>query len=729
MNRRRCGKEHCLARDTFVPQTIVWRLPFPKWKIMHQMKTLETISKLLLDLESKKVRYVHWKSNNNIDRALSGLDDLDILVHPDDAVIAQKVFVSLRFIRGYSSKDRWQPNIFHYYAMEPCGSQLVHLHLHYALTLGYDYHKNYTLPVIDWYFHGRERYREVYLPAPEKEYILLVIRTLIKNARLASLAEFPTRQISGIRRRKRPSRIAAAALNELAYLRAQTDENAIKTALLTSGLPFSIERFAVLAAVASGKVEIRALHQAAAETKLALASTRDKSEIVSLLLATFRINIGRIKRLKTKFSGIKSDSKIPQFGGRIIAFIGGDGAGKSTNVSVAFNIFSRHLRTSQIHIGKPRRSPLGTGYSVLAKLVKMGGGSPLANNLRHLALAHNRLREYQRAQRDREAGTIVVMDRLPHPAITSMDGPRIRAVQSGLHARLAAAERRLYDRISGVDLIVAIKLDPEIACARRPEDDRKSLLERSGEIWTQDWDAAHMLTVNSGEMSFSDVERTILNRVWKELSSPFLRLEILGTTGAGKSTLTDALVDQLSNATSKIPYRRDVIALGVPALQALRVTGVPLSPFQIEMWKSLSHLFYFRKACRRKKITKTRPAMHMILDQGPIFRATQAAKEGLIPQGGQITAETIQWFNELKGIGLFLPADSSELRRRVLARKHQPKHAKLSNDEFEKFAEEYDVLYKALKGKIVREIEISSRSKELTLEKALAAVAEGRCNQ
>lgn len=685
------------------------------------MQTLETISKLLLGLERNKVRYVHWKSNNNIDRALSGLDDLDILVHPDDAVAAQKVFAGLRFIRGYSPKDRWQPNISHYYAIESCGSQLVHLHLHYSLTLGYDYHKNFTLPVMDWYFHRRERYREVYLPAPEKEYILLVIRTLIKSARLVSVAEFPIRQIRSISRRKRPSQ--SAALDELAYLRAQTDENAIKIALLASGLPFTMERFVVLAKAASGKVGVRALHQTAAATKSALASTRDKSEIVSLLLATFRINVGRIKKLKSKLSGLNPNSKFPQYGGRIIAFIGGDGAGKSTNVSVTFNILARHLRTSQIHIGRPRRSPLGTVYSALAKLVHLVYGGPLAKNLRHLALAHNRLREFQRAQRDREAGTIVVMDRLPHPAIISMDGPRIRGIQSGLHARLAAAERRIYDRIGGVDLIVVIKLDPEIACTRRPEDDRELLLERSGEIWTQDWDAAHMLTVNSCEMSFSDMERTILNRVWQELSSPFLRLEILGTTGAGKSTLAGALVDQYSNATTEVPYRRNVVALGGPALQALRVTGVPLSTSQIKIWKNLTHLLYFQKACRRKSITKTRPAMHLILDQGPIFRATQAAKVGLISQGGEITAETIKCFDKLKGIGIFLVADRGELRRRVLARKHMPKHAKLSESEFEKFAEEYDGLYWKLRNKFFREIEISSKSKELTLEKTLAALA------
>ena len=37
----------------------------------------------LENLEKSNIRYVHWKSNTHIKLALSGIDDLDILIDPN----------------------------------------------------------------------------------------------------------------------------------------------------------------------------------------------------------------------------------------------------------------------------------------------------------------------------------------------------------------------------------------------------------------------------------------------------------------------------------------------------------------------------------------------------------------------------------------------------------------------------------------------------------------------
>ena len=41
---------------------------------------MKGIEEFLLQLEKKRINYVHWKSNTNIQDALKGVDDLDILV-------------------------------------------------------------------------------------------------------------------------------------------------------------------------------------------------------------------------------------------------------------------------------------------------------------------------------------------------------------------------------------------------------------------------------------------------------------------------------------------------------------------------------------------------------------------------------------------------------------------------------------------------------------------------
>lgn len=689
------------------------------------MHTLETISRLLSGFENEGVRYVHWKSNNNIHLALSGHDDLDILVHPEDAAATRSVLSELHFIQGKSDKDAWQPNMYHFFAQDAGSNQLVHLHLHYALTLGFDYHKNFTLPVLEWYLEDRRHNGVIFLPAPEREYIIMVIRTLIKNSRSAAIAEFPMRQIRNLIR-KQPSGQTSAS-KELEWLHAQIDDASVKDALTSSGLSLEPTQFLKLAKIAASN-DGTSLRMAAADLKKSLAATRQTSEAVSLWLSVKRINRIRLATLKTKIGGPAPHAKRPEFGGRIIAFIGGDGAGKSTNVSQTYKTLSRHLSVTQIHIGRPRRSASGLTMSIVAKILHALGQQDLAQNFKHLALAYNREKEFNRAQTARNAGSIVIMDRLPHNAITWMDAPRICTPQSRLEHKLATIERRIYNRIQGVDLIVVLKLDPQIACTRRPEDDRDTLLERSGEIWRQDWLAQHMMTVNTGDMSLKEVERAILDQVWHEISQPFLRLEILGTTGAGKSTLARGLAHEMSNARTSLPYHKYPCAMMVSAAQALLITGLPRTRFDIQVWKNLAQLLTFRRACRQGTIGPTQPASHIILDQGPLFQLVLAEKEGLLAFGSSLSEDIIKRFNNIGGIGLNLKLDRNTLRKRVIHRTNQPtRGAEMSDSAFESFAKDYDTRFQRLTGSLERTYDITSQpTPEQTMQSALAAITKIR---
>lgn len=687
------------------------------------MHILETISQLLKGFDRECVRYVHWKSNNNIHLALSGHDDLDILVHPEDASAAESVMSDLRFIRGNSGKDAWQPNMYHFFAQDTGSNQLVHLHLHYALTLGFDYHKNFTLPVIDWYLEDQRHNGLIALPAPEREYIIMVIRTLIKNASSAAISEFPIRQLRGLLRKRSSGQSSAS--KELEWLRAQTDEAALMAALVSSELPLGKDQFLKLANIAASN-DGAAMRTAAAELKKAIAATRQTSEVRSLWLSIKRINRIRWGSFKEKLGGAGPHAKKPEFGGRIISFIGGDGAGKSTNVSQTYKTLSRHLSVTQVHIGRPRRSGSGLTISVIAKIFRVMGHQYLAQNLNHLALARNRLKEFRRAEQAREAGRIVIMDRLPHAAITWMDAPRIRAPRSRLEHKLAAVERRIYDRIQGVDLIVVLKLDPEIACARRPEDDRETLLERSGEIWRQDWSALHMMTVNTGEMSVEVVERVILDRVWHEISRPFLRIEVLGTTGTGKSTLARGLARGMSNARTGLSYRKYPFSMTLSAAQALTITGLPRTRFDIQVWKNIAQLLAFRRACRNGTIGLTQPASHFVLDQGPLFQLVLAEKEGLLASRTSLRADVLNCFNRIGGIGISLKLDRDALRQRVVDRIDQPtRGAEMSETEFESFARDYDARFQTLTAALNHAYEITSQpTPEQTMQLALADIAK-----
>ena len=110
---------------------------------------------LLIDLSR------HDLSLNN---ALLGDDDLDILVNPTDKEKLYTVFSELNIIRGFSDKDSWQKGVFHYYGLDFDTSQIIHIHLHFQLPIGFDYNKNYIIPICNSIFifldfAGREMFK------------------------------------------------------------------------------------------------------------------------------------------------------------------------------------------------------------------------------------------------------------------------------------------------------------------------------------------------------------------------------------------------------------------------------------------------------------------------------------------------------------------------------------------------------------------------------------------
>ena len=71
------------------------------------------IKGFLLELNNTRVSYVHWKSNLNIDKALFGSGDLDILVSEKDSPIIQKIFKKLDYMSLFK-KNSLQKLIYYY---------------------------------------------------------------------------------------------------------------------------------------------------------------------------------------------------------------------------------------------------------------------------------------------------------------------------------------------------------------------------------------------------------------------------------------------------------------------------------------------------------------------------------------------------------------------------------------------------------------------------------------
>lgn len=474
----------------------------------------DRIENLLGILEKNEIAYVHWKSNTNIEKALSGEDDLDLLVDPKKKRELYELFEQQGIIRGYSSKDAWQNEIFHYFGMDMHKKELVHIHLHFLLEVGYDFDKSVNLPVVQNYLQERYKYRYVYLPIVEHEYIVLLLRLLLKHAFLPFALMLPPAQWALYKNQKKGV-VNGSAYAEFKDLNYRADREKLDRALSQS-FPFIDKAlFYRCEEVLSENTVLKRYFSCAKALKKALLPYTAHSEWKSFLLSFYRINQGRLNKLLRNKAGSK---KIPENGGRIFAFVGGDGAGKSTNIEKLSAILKKHFYTKTLHIGRPRLHLVGTMLLIASKLCKILGDKDLRQALVYLAIAYGRSRGLKEALKIRAQGGIVILDRMPLEGISSMDCPRIHTISDDRFKRLSAIEKKMHTMTEEVDALIVLKLDPMIALQRRSEDDPAELLIRSGQIWDKDFSQTPNAHVINTENSFAYVEERILKTVWASLN-------------------------------------------------------------------------------------------------------------------------------------------------------------------------------------------------------------------
>jgi thymidylate kinase len=136
-----------------------------------------------------------------------------------------------------------------------------------------------------------------------------------------------------------------------------------------------------------------------------------------------------------------------------------------------------------------------------------------------LMTARDRHRAFSRAQRLALRGGLVICDRFPLPQLTLMDAPRIErtiGTKGRLAAGLSRLEQRYYRALTPPEVLIVLRVDPEIAVQRQPGDEPDYIRSRWSEIWEVDWEAMGFHVVDAGR-SPDEVVSEIKSLVWSEL--------------------------------------------------------------------------------------------------------------------------------------------------------------------------------------------------------------------
>jgi len=496
---------------------------------------LDLIARLCQALRQAEIMYCHWKSNNALDRSASGENDLDLLVSRADASRFAEILHSLGFKLVRAPVEKQMTGVLDYFGYDQPTDRWVHVHAHYQLYMGHDMTKNFRLPVEDAYIRSAIWDGLFRIPAAEFEFIVFVIRMVLKHCTWDALLS-------------REGTLKASERKELAYLQQRIDRSLVLE-ILRQHVPFI--RTALFDSC------VRALQTGSStwsrvKTSQELLSALQANTLYSPPVDSF-LKLWRRAVLMVRRRLLKSSSKYrPEIGGVTIAILGGDGAGKSTAVDALHAWLSRHLQTARIHMGKPTWSWTTTVLRSILKAGQLMGLYPLETTfeetlkqqslvspgypflLREICRARDRYRTYLKARRLAAHGSFVLLDRFPVPEIQLMDGPQVerfvRQLQATAEARrflsprlhhrlvkfLVKREQRYYDRITTPELMIVLRVDPEIAVRRKTSENAAAVRQRSTEVWNLNWEHTQAFVIDASR-SEADVMTALKTLIWSRL--------------------------------------------------------------------------------------------------------------------------------------------------------------------------------------------------------------------
>lgn len=475
--------------------------------------TLGLVRALGRALRDEGVGYCHFKSNAALDRSHTGENDLDLLVAREHEARFAAALHGLGFKLALREKGAL-PGVLDYYGYDADADRIVHVHAHYQLIVGDDLTKNYVLPLERAFIAESVPAGELRVPPVELELILLVLRLVIKHGAWDAVA-------------LHRGWVPGSARAELDWLEERAGAQRLAGYLRAPVLPgvdeqvFAAARRAIAPAgpTASGV-------RAAARVIRALQpyARRPRAHDVALMAARRAEGLVAYRVLRRR-----PPRKRLVAGGALVALVGADGAGKSTAIDALDGWLGRTFPVTRVHLGRP---PLSRTRWVLTQASrgrslgrKLLGRRPPPRSTElavlSVALARDRYLTFRAARRAAADGGIVVSDRFPLPQLPTMDAPRVERFRHPAHLprlgrRLARLEQDYYDLIRDPDLLIVLRVDPEVAVARKPEEVAAFIRERWGEIWAVDWSQAGGHVVDAGA-PLEDVHARLKALVWPAL--------------------------------------------------------------------------------------------------------------------------------------------------------------------------------------------------------------------
>lgn len=496
---------------------------------------LPLVQELCHVLKIENIDYCHWKSNNMLVRSASGDNDLDLLISRADGSRFTEILFRLGFKQAQAPADKQMPGVLDYYGYDEHAEKWVHVHAHYQLIMGHDMTKNFRLALERPYLESAVQGELFRVPSVEFEYIVLIIRMVLKYSTWDAILG-------------RDDKLKASERKELIHLHTRINQIHMNE-ILQDYLPYiDLDLFGNCVEALQPGCSTWTRVKTGQELQIRLRA----NAVYPLPIDTF-VKLWRRAFLMIRRRVFRSSSKYRlQIGGAIIAILGGDGAGKTTAIDALYAWLSKNFESTRIHMGKPAWSWTTIAIRSILKVGQTLGLYPLEASfdetlqqkslvspgypylIREVCRARDRYWTYIKARRLAARGKLVILDRFPLPQIQIMDGAQaeqfIRQLQNGPQSKLFLSprleswparflvklEENYYHQIVSPEMLIVLKVNPQIAVQRKTDEDATSVEKRSTEIWQINWETtdAHVIDASKSKTEVASELKTL---IWSRL--------------------------------------------------------------------------------------------------------------------------------------------------------------------------------------------------------------------
>jgi thymidylate kinase len=460
-------------------------------------------------LRARGVAYCQWKGHGKHDRWGTGAGDIDLLV--DRLAVAEftTVLADLGFKSAHPGLGRAPAGVLHYHGLDQSTGRLVHVHAYTRLVIGKAWRTQYHLPIEQTLLASRVPRPVFPTPTPELERMVLLLHLILRTS------------VRDLVRRSPPAWLYAA-LAELERLEEEARPERLAAAL-GPHLPAIDAAFLdacrrALRPPPDGTAWQRLLLRRELERRLSTSAIRPSPW--TLLRQVARHWLGPANHQGHRLAA----------GGAVVALLGGDGSGKSTCARVLVEWLAPALAVTRIHVGRPPRALTTLIVGGLLKLARRLGTAgqviglvPHLELLRFLCTARDRARACARAWRFAARGGVAICERYPVRENRALAGPSDEQgfgldLSSRLAVLLRRWEHRYYDRLPLPDLVFVLRLEPEAAVRRKPEEPAAYVRARARLMWDADWSRlGRAARVVDAALPFQQVLEHIKAEMWRTL--------------------------------------------------------------------------------------------------------------------------------------------------------------------------------------------------------------------